>query len=121
MESVKINKKKESGECLKAIEKADKEIIELLFIQLRGLAPEFKEKIKGLVYKCHMFEVEKFLATGEHDKSKARLVFDGREQDLTNGLFGIGSIQWDDSDRQDPRRNALLLFVESIVWLCPGK
>ena len=80
--SVKINKRKEIGDRLKAIEKADKEEIELLFVQLRGLlVPEFKEKIQGPVYKCHMFEVEKFLATGQHDKFKARLVIDGSEQD----------------------------------------
>ena len=83
MASVKINKRKESGERLKAIEKADKEEIELLFVELRRLVPEFKENIKGPVYRCHMFEVEKFLATGEHDKFKARLVFDGSEQDAS--------------------------------------
>jgi len=32
-------------------------------------------------YRCHLFSVEKTLATGEHDKFKARLVFDGSEQE----------------------------------------
>ena len=81
MASVKINKKKESGERLKAIEKADKDEIEQLFVDLRGVVPEFKENIKGPVYRCHMFEIEKFLATGDHDKFKSRLVFDGSAQD----------------------------------------
>jgi len=79
--SVKINKKKETGERLKAIERADKDEIELLFVELRGFMPEFEENVKGDSFSCHMFEVEKFLATGEHDKFKARLVFDGSEQD----------------------------------------
>mmetsp|Transcript_2609 Transcript_2609/g.3980 ORF Transcript_2609/g.3980 Transcript_2609/m.3980 type:complete len:661 (+) Transcript_2609:626-2608(+) len=70
MASVKINKKREN-----------KDEIELLFVDLRGVVPEFKENIKGPVYRCHMFEVEKFLATGDHDKFKSRLVFDGSEQD----------------------------------------
>ena len=32
-------------------------------------------------HRCHMFSVEKTLATGEHDKFKSRLVFDGSEQE----------------------------------------
>jgi len=47
-----VKKEKESCERLKAIERADKDEIELLFVELRGLAPEFEENIKGPVYKC---------------------------------------------------------------------
>jgi len=63
--AVKVNKAKETGERRKAIEKADKDEIELLFVQLNGLLPEYEEDVKGKAYNCHMFGVEKFLATGE--------------------------------------------------------
>jgi len=82
MASVKLNKRKETGEPKTAIDKADKDEIELLFVQLRGLLPKFKDDLKGAkAYNSHMFTVEKFLATGEHDKFKSRLVFDGSEQE----------------------------------------
>lgn len=82
MASVKLNKRKETGERKAAIDKADKDEIEVLFVQLRGLLPKFKEDLNGTkVYNSHMFTVEKFLASGEHDKFKSRLVFDGSEQD----------------------------------------
>ena len=79
--AVKLNKSKETGERLKAIERADKEEIELLFVQLNGLLLTRKEDVKGKAYNCHMFSDEKFLATGEHDKFKSRLVFNEKEQD----------------------------------------
>ena len=82
MASVKLNKKKETGKRKAAIDKADKDEIELLFVQLQGLLLKVKEDLKGAkVYNSHMFTVEKFLASGEHDKFKSRLVFDGSEQD----------------------------------------
>jgi len=37
--AVKVNKSKETGDRLKAIEQADKDEIELLFMQLNGLLP----------------------------------------------------------------------------------
>eukprot|EP00590_Aulacoseira_subarctica_P000645 CAMPEP_0172416458 /NCGR_PEP_ID=MMETSP1064-20121228/2944_1 /TAXON_ID=202472 /ORGANISM="Aulacoseira subarctica , Strain CCAP 1002/5" /LENGTH=262 /DNA_ID=CAMNT_0013154125 /DNA_START=168 /DNA_END=956 /DNA_ORIENTATION=+ len=78
---IKINKSKETGDRLKAIEQADKDETELLFIQLNGLLPTREEDVQGKPYNRHMFGVEKFLATGEHDKFKSRLVFNGNEQD----------------------------------------
>eukprot|EP00590_Aulacoseira_subarctica_P002999 CAMPEP_0172416062 /NCGR_PEP_ID=MMETSP1064-20121228/2499_1 /TAXON_ID=202472 /ORGANISM="Aulacoseira subarctica , Strain CCAP 1002/5" /LENGTH=671 /DNA_ID=CAMNT_0013153423 /DNA_START=324 /DNA_END=2338 /DNA_ORIENTATION=+ len=81
--AVKINKSKETDpERRKAMDKADKEEIELLFVDLQGLLPVKEEEIAGQqVYNSHMFGVEKFLADGSHDKFKSRLVFDGRDQD----------------------------------------
>jgi len=80
--AVKVNKSQETGERKAAIAKAEKDEIELLFVDLGGLKPEYAENMKGKkAYNCHMFGVEKFLATGEHDKFKARLVFNGNEQD----------------------------------------
>jgi len=80
--SVKLNKKKETGERKAAIDQADKDELELLFVQLRGLLPRFKEELNGeKAFNSHMFTVEKFLASGVHDKFKSRLVFDGSEQD----------------------------------------
>jgi len=79
--AVKVNKRKETGGRRKAIEKADKDEIELLFVELHGLLPEFEKDVQGRAYNCHMFGVEKFLATGEHDKFKSRLVSNGNEQD----------------------------------------
>jgi hypothetical protein len=66
----------------KAIEKADKDEIELLFVDLNGLLPVYEEELDGeKAYNSHLFGVEKFLANGKHDKFKSRLVFDGRDQD----------------------------------------
>jgi hypothetical protein len=39
-----------------------------VFVQLNGLLPTREEDVQGKAYSCHMFSVEKFLATGEHDK-----------------------------------------------------
>ena len=82
--AVKVKKRNETPERRKAIEKAGTDEIDLLFTQLRGLQPEYYEKIKAegaQVYNSHMFGVEKFLADRTHDKFKSRLVFDGRDQD----------------------------------------
>ena len=80
--AVKVNKSQETGDRKIAIEKADKDEVELLFVDLGGLKPEFEENMKGKkAYNCHMFGVEKFLATGVHDKFKSRLVLNGNEQD----------------------------------------
>ena len=47
-------------------------------MDLQGLLPIYEQEE---AYNCHMFSGEKTLADGEHDKFKARLVFDGSEQD----------------------------------------
>ena len=65
-------------EHIKKIEEAEKAEIEFLFVDLQGLLPVYEQKD---AQNCHMFTVEKTLANGEHDKFKARLVFDGSEQD----------------------------------------
>lgn len=77
--SVKVYKSREKDpERIKKIKKSEKEEIELLFIDLCGLQPVYEQKD---AYRCHMFSVEKTLETGEHDKFKSRLVFDGSEQE----------------------------------------
>jgi hypothetical protein len=57
--------------------------IKMLFEDLKALRPVKRASIKGgtKILRSHMFVVEKFLATGEFDKMKARLVADGRDQE----------------------------------------
>jgi hypothetical protein len=54
-----------------------------LFKELKALQPVKKESIVAgaCILTCHMFLVEKFLASGEFDKVKARLVSHGNKQD----------------------------------------
>ena len=47
MLSVKVNKKKKVGERKAALDKADKDELELLFVELRGLLPVFLKEIKN--------------------------------------------------------------------------
>ena len=82
--AIKVQNKNETPERRKAIERADKDEIELLFVDLQGLKPVCYDEIKNAgaqVYNSHMFGVKKFLADGTHDKFKSRLVFDGRDRD----------------------------------------
>jgi hypothetical protein len=55
----------------------------MLFEKLKALRPVKHALIKaGMKILCsHMFVVEKYLAGGEFNKMKARLVADGRDQD----------------------------------------
>jgi hypothetical protein len=57
--------------------------LKMLFKDLKALRyisrAEIKEGTK--ILKSHMFVVEKYLANGEFDKMKARLVADGRDED----------------------------------------
>ena len=76
--SKKVYKSRETPERIKKIEEAEKADIELLFVDLQSLLPVYEQKEAD---NCHVFSVEKTLANGEHDKFKARLVFDGSEQD----------------------------------------
>lgn len=81
--SIKISEGKETDpKRIEAIKKSKKDELELLFVELRGLMPVFNEALTGAKpYRCHMFSAEKFLAIGDHDKMKLRLVFNGNEQD----------------------------------------
>ncbi len=56
-----------------------------LFTELKALQPvKIEEVPKGTkVLHSHIFVVEKLTATGEHDKMKARIVADGRDQDAS--------------------------------------
>jgi hypothetical protein len=55
----------------------------MLFEDLKALSVRRAEIKAGTkILKPHMFVVEKYLANGEFDKMKARLVADGRDQDL---------------------------------------
>jgi hypothetical protein len=57
--------------------------VKQLFKELNALEPVHATSILAgaCVLTCHMFLVEKFLANGEFDKMKARLVSHGNEQD----------------------------------------
>jgi hypothetical protein len=54
-------------------------------MDLQALEPVFKHEMDGVrPYNCHLFSVETFLADGQHDKSKSRMVINGDEQDAAN-------------------------------------
>jgi hypothetical protein len=57
--------------------------LRMLFQELKALRCVRRASIKAgtKILKSHMFVVEKYLACGEFDKMKARLVADGRDQD----------------------------------------
>jgi hypothetical protein len=68
---------------MEANEKAITGELKMLFQELKTLRPVRHTSIKGgtRILRSHMFIVEKYLAGGEFDKMKARLVGDGRDQD----------------------------------------
>ena len=71
MPSVKVQKGKEKDpKSIRKIEEAEKAEIELLFVDLCALKPVPEQKD---AHRCHMFGVEKTLATCEYGKFKARL------------------------------------------------
>jgi hypothetical protein len=63
--------------------KAIKVELGMLFNELKALRAVRRASIKvgTKILKLHMFVVEKYLASGEFDKTKARVVADGRDQD----------------------------------------
>jgi len=62
--------------------KAEIEEVLMCFVTLGALLPVLKSELEGAVaLSCHMFTIEKFLANGEHDKFKSRIVAHGNEQD----------------------------------------
>ncbi len=77
-----IKQQSNSEERNTAIEKAESEEIELLFVGLRALQPVLPQELGDTKpFRCHMFTVEKFLADGSFDKVKTRMVANGDEQD----------------------------------------
>jgi hypothetical protein len=77
-----IKQQSNSEERNAAIEKAESEEIELLFMGLRALQPVLPQELGDTKpLRCHMFTVEKFLADGSFDKVKTRMVAKGDEQD----------------------------------------
>jgi hypothetical protein len=64
-------------------DKAIKVELGMLFNELKALRAVRRASIKAgtKILKSHMFVVEKYLASGEFDKTKARVVADGRDQD----------------------------------------
>ncbi len=66
-----------------ATDKAIKAELSMLFDELHALRAVRRASIKAetKILKSHMFVVETYLATGEYEKMKARLVADGRDQD----------------------------------------
>jgi hypothetical protein len=73
------NEEKKNAE-IKAAKIAE---IKQVFEELRALEPVEKKKIpKGIKpLGCHLFTVEKFDASGQHEKYKSRLVLHGNKQD----------------------------------------
>jgi hypothetical protein len=71
-----------SEERNRAIEKAETEEIEQVFINLQAVQPVYEDELEGFdpLY-CHLFIVEKLLTNGDFDKMKSRFVANGNEQD----------------------------------------
>jgi hypothetical protein len=67
----------------KVADKAIKAELSMLFDELYALRVVCRASIKAgtKILKSHMFVVEKYLATGEYEMTKARLVADSRDQD----------------------------------------
>jgi hypothetical protein len=64
------------------IQKAEIEEVLMCFVTLGALLPVLKSELEGAVaLSCHMFTIKKFLANGEQDKFKSRIVAHGNEQD----------------------------------------
>lgn len=64
-----------------AIEKADTDEIDLVFDELKAVKAVYEDEVQGKAHECHMFTVNKHLASGEFDKCKSRIVLHGNEQD----------------------------------------
>ena len=62
--------------------KAINEEIAQLFEELKAVEPVKEVPIGAEVSRSHMFVVDKFLANGDFDKTKARIVANGSMQDL---------------------------------------
>jgi hypothetical protein len=77
--------------------------ISQLFKELKALEPVKKESIVAgaCILTCHMFLVEKFLASGEFDKVKARLVSHGNKQDRS----------------QFPDRSSPTIAIQSVMMV----
>jgi hypothetical protein len=76
----KVNREDWKTEVLTIAIKAE---LKMLFEDLKALRCVRRAEIKAgtKILKSHMFVVEKYLANGEFDKMKARLVADSRDQD----------------------------------------
>jgi len=71
-----------SEERNRAIEKAEMEEIEQVFIDLQAVQPVYEDELEGFdPLNCHLFTVEKLLANGDFNKMKSRFVANGNEQD----------------------------------------
>jgi hypothetical protein len=66
----------------KAIEKAETEEIEQVFVDLQAMQPVYENELEGFEpLNCHLFNVEKLLANGDVDKMKSRFVANMNEED----------------------------------------
>ncbi len=71
-----------SEERNKAIEKAEAEETEQVFVDLQAVQPVYENELEGFEpLNCHLFTVEKLLANGDFDKMKSRFIANGNEQD----------------------------------------
>ena len=66
---------------LEAMKKAEREEVVQLFPDLKAVEAVHEQDVEGKAHGCHIFTVDKFLADGEFNKCKARIVLHGNEQD----------------------------------------
>jgi hypothetical protein len=78
-----VKLKNKSQEHTGEIQEARAAEIKQVFEELNALEPVEKTDIPPGIkpFGCHLFTVQKFDASGEHDKYKSRLVSHGNEQD----------------------------------------
>ena len=65
----------------KAVEKAEGDEVDLILDGLKAVKIISEEDVEGKAHNCHIFTVDKTLASGEFDKCKSRIVLHGNEQD----------------------------------------
>lgn len=66
--ATKVDKRTADAEKKDAIEKADTDEISLVFEELKAAQPVYEDEVEGKAHGCHMFTVDKCLASGDFDK-----------------------------------------------------
>ena len=80
--ATKLDKRTEQDpKKLVAIRIPDREEIIQIFSEFKAVEAVYEKDVQGKAHGCHISTVDKFLADGEFDKCKPRIVLHGNEQD----------------------------------------
>jgi hypothetical protein len=106
--AVERNQEQSKADKVKAAEIAE---IKQVFDELEALEPVEKKNLPSGVKALglHLFTIEKFMADGQHDKFKSRLVSHGNKQDST--LY---------PDRSSPTAAVHTIMTVLMVAVCNG-